>query len=99
MSDLTTQDIKKVAKLARISVSDEDLNHFTGEIKTIMDWIDQLSEVDTDSVEPMAGVGGYTLRYRDKDEVTDGDKQDQVLANAPKSQFNCYSVPKVVDAG
>ena len=64
-----------------------------------MNWIDQLSEVNTEGVEPMAGVGGFNLRTREVDEVTDGGKQKDVLANAPKNQFGCYVVPKVVDAG
>lgn len=99
MTKLTDKDIKKIAKLSRISVSDEEIEKFSNEISGIMDWIDQLSEVDTDSVAPIAGVGGYTLRYREKDEVTDGGKQSEVLSNAPKKQFGCYVVPKVVDAG
>lgn len=99
MSTLTPEDIKKVAKLSRISIASDEVEHFTNELTIIMDWIDQLSEVNTDSVEPMAGVGGYTLRCRELDEVTDGGKRAEVLANAPKSQFGCYAVPKVVDAG
>lgn len=99
MSKLTNEDIKKVAKLARISISDAEVEKFSSEITNIMDWIDQLSEVDTEGVEPIAGVGGYTLRGREEDKVTDGGIQDKVLSNAPKSKFGCYVVPKVVDAG
>jgi len=99
MTELTSKDIKKIAKLSRISITDDEVEKFGGEISKIMDWIDQLSEVNTEGVKPIAGVGGYNLRYREVDEVTDGDKRDDVLANAPTSQFGCYVVPKVVDAG
>jgi len=99
MTKITEKDIRKIAKLARISVTDEEVEKFGGEITNIMDWIGQLAEVDTESVEPISGVGGYSLRYREEDVVSDGNKQSDVLSNAPKSQFGCYVVPKVVDAG
>ena len=99
MSELTEKDVRKVAKLARIEVSDDEVRKFTPELQKIVGLMDELSEVNTDGVEPIAGVGGYTLRFRDNDDVLDGGVQEQVLENAPKSQFGCFAVPKVVDAG
>ncbi len=99
MTKLTDKDINKIAKLSRIKLGAGEVEKFSDEISTIMDWIGKLADVNTDNVEPMAGVGNLPLRYREKDEITDGGVQGKVLANAPKSQFGCFVVPKVVDAG
>ena len=96
MTEITRKDIEKTAKLARIELSERQKDKFTGEIKKIFTMIDSLSEVNTDNIPEMAGVGGYTLRARAMDEVSDGNIRDEVLANAPKSQFGCFVVPKVV---
>ena len=66
------------------------------ELSGIVDFIEQLKEVDTDDVEPMASVAEMTLRQR-KDEITDGGYQDKILENAPKSDEEFYIVPKVVE--
>ncbi len=95
---LTNKDIKKIAKLARIQISGEEEEKFKGQLNNIFQWIDQLSEVKTDDVPEMAGVGDATMRTREADVVSDGGIRDDVLANAPKSQFGCFVVPKVVDS-
>ncbi len=99
MTDISQKDIVKVAKLARIELREGEVEKFTGELKKIFGMIDQLSEVNTDNVPEMAGVGGYIMRSRKDDEIHDGNIRDEVLANAPKSQFGCFVVPKVVDNG
>ena len=99
MSDLTKEDVKKIGKLARIRLTEQEVEKFTPELQSIFDWVEQLQEVDTENVPPMAGVGGYNLRFREFDEVNDGDKRDEVLKNAPKDKFGCFVVPKVVDQG
>ncbi len=96
---LTNKDVKKIAKLARVEITAQEEEKFLTQLNSIFSWIDQLQEVNVDNVPEMAGVGGYTLRTREKDEVTDGNIRDAVLANAPKGQFGCFVVPKVVDAG
>lgn len=99
MTDFNKQDIKKVAKLARIRLTDEELDKFTPELQKIMGFVEQLSEVNTDNVEPMTGVGTNFLRLREEDKVADGGKANKVLANAPESKYDCFVVPKVVDQG
>jgi len=96
---LTNKDIKKIAKLARIEITPAEEEKFKGQLNNIFQWIDQLSAVNVDDVPEMAGVGAYTLRARDEDKITDGNIRDEVLKNAPRSQFGCFVVPKVVDAG
>ncbi len=96
---LTNKDIKKIAKLARIEITSAEEEKFKGQLNNIFQWIDQLKAVDVEGVPEMAGVGGYTMRAREKDEVADGNVQTEVLANAPKAQYGCFIVPKVVDAG
>ena len=93
---VTKDDVRKVARLSRIAVPDERLESLAGELSAIMGWIEQLNEVDVDGVEPMTSVVDATLPMRD-DVVTDGNIQNQVLANAPKSEDGFFVVPKSVE--
>lgn len=93
---LDQEQVRKIAKLARIRLDDGEVDHFTNELNQILGWVDQLSEVDTQDVKPMASVEHITLPMR-RDEVTDGGKASDVLANAPQSEFDCFVVPKVVE--
>ncbi len=86
----------RVAKLARIRLDDTEVEKAAGQLTRIFDWIEQLQEVDTEGVPEMTGVGEYTLRMRD-DVVTDGNIQEDILSNAPKSEFGCFVVPKMVE--
>ena len=88
--------IKRVATLSRIHVEDAALPALAAEINGILGWIEQLREVDTTGIEPMAGGGANTLRWR-ADAVTDGGQADAVLANAPDREGAYFGVPKVVE--
>lgn len=88
--------VKRVARLSRIAVSDEDLERMTGELNGILGFVEQLSEVNVDGVEPMTSVTPITMRKR-ADAVSDGDKAADVVANAPNSDKNFFLVPKVVE--
>lgn len=88
--------VRKIAHLARISVAEKDIAPLAKELSGIMDWIEQLQEVDTSEVEPMTGGTDMTLNWR-KDAVTDGGHPDKVLANAPESHEGFYGVPKVIE--
>ena len=86
----------RVAKLARIRVPEGDLDTLAGELSNIIGWVEQLEEVDTDDVAPMASVADMKLRWR-ADEVTDGGVRDKGTANAPDPQQGMFSVPKVIE--
>ena len=88
--------VKKIASLARIAITDEEVARIAPELDNIMGWIEQLGEVDTSSVEPMTAVIANHLRLRD-DVVTDGGKRDAVLANAPQAEHGFFTVPKVIE--
>ena len=88
--------VKRIAKLARIAISDEDAHHLAPELNNILGWIEQLGEVDTAGVEPMTAVIPNSLRLRD-DVVSDGGIRDQVLANAPQAEHGFFTVPKVIE--
>lgn len=88
--------VKKVAKLARIRVEEKDFPKLAGELSGIFKWIEQLQEVGTDGVAQMTSVVARDLPMR-RDEVTDGDCREKVLANAPKAEFDCFAVPKVIE--
>lgn len=88
--------VKRVARLSRIAVSEEDLERMTGELNGILGFVEQLSEVNVDGVEPMTSVTPITMRKR-PDSVTDGDKATDIVANAPNSDKNFFLVPKVVE--
>ncbi len=93
---LSKQEVEKIGKLAHIALTDEEKEHFGGEISNILKWVEQLAEVNTDGVEQMTSVADLQLPRR-KDEVTDGHVRDKVLANAPDSEYGCFTVPKVIE--
>jgi len=88
--------VAHIATLARIRVPESDLDGLAGELSTILGWVEQLAEVDTSQVEPMSSVVKIDLPRR-KDEVTDGNCRDKVLANAPEPAHGFFTVPKVVE--
>ena len=88
--------VKRVARLARIAVSEEEANRMTGELNGILGFVEQLSEVNVEGVEPMTSVTPMAMKKRE-DAVTDGDKADDIVANAPASDRNFFQVPKVVE--
>lgn len=88
--------VRKVARLARIAEPEEKLEPLAKELSAILNWIEQLNEVDTDGVEPMTTSVETTLPMRD-DVVTEGGDPAEVLANAPKAAKNFFVVPKVVE--
>ena len=93
---IDTETARKVAKLARIRVEEDRLPALAEEFNAILGFIEQLSEVDVDGVEPMTSVTPMRLKRRD-DVVTDGGQQDKVLANAPDAREGFFAVPKVVE--
>ena len=96
MSTVDKATVAKIARLSRIKIADDQLEPLAGELNNILGWIDQLSEVDTDGIAPMASPVATKLKWR-KDKVTDGDKPDEVLANAPRAEYGFFAVPKVIE--
>lgn len=88
--------VRNIAHLARIEVPDEELDHLAGELSKILDFVEQLAEVNTDGVPPMTSVADLSLPQRE-DAVADGGYQDKVLANAPEADEGFFLVPKVVE--
>jgi aspartyl-tRNA(Asn)/glutamyl-tRNA(Gln) amidotransferase subunit C len=91
-----TATVRHIAKLARIAVTDREVDALVPELNNILGWIEQLQEVDVEGVEPMTAVIPNTLRLRD-DVVTDGGLRDAVLANAPLAEHGFFAVPKVIE--
>lgn len=96
-----TATVAKIASLARIKVSESELEAMVPELNGILAWVEQLGEVDTSNVEPMTAVIPNTLRLRedvvDADPLTGGGKRDEVLANAPVAEHGFFGVPKVIE--
>ncbi len=88
--------VRRVAKLARIAEPEERLEPLARELSAILDWIEQLNEVDVEGVAPMASTEAVTLPLRD-DVVTDGGDAERVLSNAPRTERHFFVVPKVVE--
>lgn len=88
--------VTKIARLARIEVAAQEKEPLAKEINGILNWIEQLNEVNTEHVEPLASVSDTALPWR-ADMVTDGGKSKDVLANAPGSDHGCFLVPKVIE--
>ncbi|GAB6053003.1 Asp-tRNA(Asn)/Glu-tRNA(Gln) amidotransferase subunit GatC [Magnetospira thiophila] len=93
---LDKDEVRKIARLARIRVPEEELDSLAGEMSQLIDWVEQLGEVATDGVAPMSSVVHVTLPQRD-DVINDGGYPDRVLANAPDRVDDFYTVPKVVE--
>lgn len=88
--------VRHVARLARLALSDDEIDRMVPELNNILDWVEQLGEVDTDGVEPLTAVIENHLRLRD-DVVNDGNVRDDVLKNAPDAQHGFFAVPKVIE--
>ena len=88
--------VNKIARLSRIAINDAEAEKMVGELNGILEWVEQLGEIDCTGVEPMTAVIPNKLRLRD-DVVTDGDVRDKVLANAPAKEGSFFGVPKVIE--
>jgi len=93
---IDTDTVRKVAHLARIAVREDELAPLAGELNAILGWVEQLGQVDVAGVEPMTSVTPMALKQR-PDVVTDGDRRDDILANAPDARGGFFAVPKVVE--
>ena len=93
---VSPEQVRHIATLARLAMSDEELDRLVPELNAIIGWVEQLGEVNTDGVEPLTAVIDQKLRLRE-DEVTAGDERDDVLANAPDAQHGFFAVPKVIE--
>ncbi|MDI1346193.1 MAG: Asp-tRNA(Asn)/Glu-tRNA(Gln) amidotransferase subunit GatC [Pseudolabrys sp.] len=88
--------VRRIARLARIAVADDEVEHLQGELNAMLAFVEQLSEVDVEGVEPMTSVTPMAMKMR-VDAVTDGGNAEAVLANAPQSEDDFYLVPKVIE--
>jgi len=88
--------VLKIATLARIRVPEQELDHLVGELQGIVQWVEQLNEVDVSEVEPMTSVRPMALKRR-RDEVTDGGMREKILVNAPETAAGFFVVPKVIE--
>lgn len=91
-----TPTVKRIASLARIAITDADAERLAPDLSNILGWIEQLGEVDTAGVEPMASVIPNSLRLRD-DVVDDGDVRELLMCNAPQAEHGFFTVPKVIE--
>ena len=93
---VSNDQVRHIAKLARIAMSDDEIERLAPELNKILGWVEQLGEVDTNGVEPLTAVIDQKLRLRD-DVVTEGNIRDEILANAPDAQHGFFAVPKVIE--
>ncbi len=88
--------VRHIARLARIKISDDEARQLESELSGILDWVEQLGEVDTDGVEPMTRVVAMTMKTRE-DQVADGGCSEDIVGNAPSVDDHFFMVPKVVE--
>jgi aspartyl-tRNA(Asn)/glutamyl-tRNA(Gln) amidotransferase subunit C len=93
---LDKETVARIARLARIRLRDDELEPLAAELSRIIGWVEQLAEIDTTDVAPMTSVAAMRLPMRE-DIVTDGDRRDAILANAPETARGFFTVPKVVE--
>lgn len=98
---VTDKEVRHVAKLARLALSDAEIDKMVPELNNILGWVEQLGEVNTDGVEPLTAVIANETRLRDDvvdaDPLTGGGIRGQILANAPDAQHGFFAVPKVIE--
>ncbi|MCK1620385.1 Asp-tRNA(Asn)/Glu-tRNA(Gln) amidotransferase subunit GatC [Bradyrhizobium sp. 159] len=92
--DATT--VRRIAHLARIAVSEDEVPHLQGELNAMLAFVEQLSDVNVEGVEPMTSVTPMQMKKR-QDVVTDGGIADDIVANAPATEGHFFQVPKVVE--
>ena len=88
--------VRRIARLARIAVAEEDVPHLQGELNAILSFVEQLNEVEVEGVEPMTSVTPMLMKKR-QDVVTDGGYAHEIVRNAPATEDNFFLVPKVVE--
>jgi aspartyl-tRNA(Asn)/glutamyl-tRNA(Gln) amidotransferase subunit C len=93
---VSSEQVRHIARLARLAMSDEEIERLVPELNNILGWVEQLGEVNTEGVEPLTAVIDQKQRLRD-DVVTEGNIRDGVLANAPEAQHGFFAVPKVIE--
>jgi aspartyl-tRNA(Asn)/glutamyl-tRNA(Gln) amidotransferase subunit C len=93
---VSPEQVRHIANLARIAMSEEEIERLVPELNAIIGWVEQLGEVNTDGIEPLTAVIDQKLRLRE-DEVTAGNIRDEVLANAPGAEHGFFAVPKVIE--
>ena len=93
---VTPEQVRHIANLARIAMSEAEIEALVPELNNILGWVEQLGEVDTEGVEPLTAVIENRLRLR-QDAVTEGDRRDDILANAPVAEHGFFAVPKVIE--
>ncbi len=93
--NITKKEVEHVANLARLTLSDEDLDVMTGQLDTILSYVDKLGELDTGKVEPTTHVFSVTNAFRE-DRVTESLSREESLANAPLQNGESFQVPKII---
>jgi aspartyl-tRNA(Asn)/glutamyl-tRNA(Gln) amidotransferase subunit C len=94
---LTRQDVEKIARLARLAITDQEMPVYVTSLSSIVEFVNELSRVETGEVEPMAHpLDGQRQRLRD-DRVTETDRHEKYQANAPQVQSGLYVVPRVIE--
>ena len=93
---IDAETIRRVARLARIAVREDEVAHLQGEVNAVLAFVEQLNEVNVEGVEPMTSVTPMQMKKR-ADVVTDGNIVDDILANAPATENHFFLVPKFVE--
>lgn len=93
---IDNETVKRVAFLLRLKVEDDKIEPTKEEFNKILQWIEELNEINTDEVEPLISVNNVNLRMRN-DEITAGNCREDILKNAPSAEYDYFAVPKVVE--
>ncbi len=96
MSQLTNEDVKRIAKLACIEVNDESCKILAAQAGSTISWMKQLDEINVDNIEPLTNVNNQNLRMM-PDIINDGNIVDDILRNTNNAKYNYFSVPKVIE--
>ena len=93
---MDSEEVRKIAHLARLAVSEEDLSGYVDDLSNILDLVEEMNTAEVGNVSPMAHPLNMSQRLR-SDEVTDSNQIEQLLANAPVAEKQLFLVPKVIE--
>ena len=96
MPQINKEDVKKISRWSRIEVAEDRLEAVAAQLSSIIGWVENLQEVDTKNVDFLSNVHGISLPLFE-DEITDGEKAEEILKNAPDAKYNYFTVPKMIE--
>ena len=96
MTNITTKDVEKIARLSRIEITENKKELLANQLSATLNWVETLNEINTENIEPLTNIHNISMTMA-TDEILDVDLTEQILKNAPNAKYNYFTVPKVIE--